>query len=255
MEFSARSIGGLREQFGGQIVTASDEEYEAARRVWNLMIDRRPALIVRPRDVADIQAAVAFARDHRMPLAVRGGAHGIAGMGTCDHGLVIDLSPMKGISVDPGRRTARAEPGVKWVEFDRATQAHGLATTGGTVGDTGIAGLTLGGGFGWLEGACGMTVDNLLAAEIVLADGRLVRASDNEHSDLFWALRGGGGNFGVVTEFTFRLHEIDPQITGGVIAWRADHAQEVLQVFRATTERAPLHESEHEPEHEEVKVG
>src|SRR5436190_14549953 len=195
MGLNAASIQSLATTFGGRIVTPLDPEYETARRVWNVMIDRRPAVILQPKNAADVQAAVRFSREQRLPLAVRGGAHGVAGMGTCDDGVVIDCSLMKTISVDAAARTARAEPGVKWVEFDAATQAHGLATTGGTVGDTGIAGLTLGGGFGWLEGAFGMTVDNLLSADVVLADGRLVRASADENADLLWALKGGGGNF------------------------------------------------------------
>jgi FAD/FMN-containing dehydrogenase len=239
VEFDASSIGLLRRQFGGAIVTASDDEYDASRRVWNVMIDRRPALIVRPRDVADVQAAVNFAREQRLPLAIRGGAHGIAGLATCDGGLVIDFSSMKAIAVDPAKRTARAEPGVKWTEFDIATQAHGLATTGGTVGDTGIAGLTLGGGFGWLEGACGMTVDNLLAADVVLADGRLIRARADENSDLLWALRGGGGNFGVVTAFEYRLHAIGPMIVGGMVVHPYSAARDVLKFFSALLETAP----------------
>jgi FAD/FMN-containing dehydrogenase len=239
VEFSARSIGALKEQFSGEIVTASDAGYDAARRVWNLMIDRKPALIARPRGIPDVQAAVAFARDHRLPLAIRGGAHGIAGTGTCDSGLVIDFSSMKAVAVDPEKRTARAEPGVKWVEFDKATQAHGLATTGGTVGDTGIAGLTLGGGFGWLEGACGMTVDNLLAADLVLADGRPIRASADDHPDLFWALRGGGGNFGVVTAFEYRLHPIGPMIVGGLVLHSYSAARDVFRFFRTLLHSAP----------------
>jgi FAD/FMN-containing dehydrogenase len=236
---NAGSIDTLRRQFGGEIIGTSDVAYESARRVWNLMIDKRPALIVRPRDVSDVQAAVVFAREQRVPLAVRGGAHGIAGMATCDDGLVIDLSLMKAIAVDPAKRTARAEAGVKWAEFDAATQAHGLATTGGTVGDTGIAGLTLGGGFGWLEGACGMAVDNLRAADVVLADGRLVRASADENPDLFWALRGGGGNFGVVTTFEYRLHAIGPTIVGGMVVHPYPAARSVLRFFRELLHTAP----------------
>jgi len=233
------SIGVFAREFTGGIVTPSDPDYETARRVWNVMIDRRPAIIVRPRNAADVQAAVSFARDQRLPLAVRGGAHGIAGMGTCDDGLVIDFSSMKAIEVDPVRRLARAEAGVKWVEFDAATQAHGLATTGGTVGDTGIAGLTLGGGFGWLEGAFGMTTDNLLAAEVVLADGRLVRTSADEHPDLFWALRGGGGNFGVVTSFEYRLHLLGPTIVGGMVLHPYSAARDVLTFYGTWLETAP----------------
>ena len=202
------------------------------------MIDQRPQLIVRPRNASDVAAAVNFARDERLPLAIRGGAHSVAGMGTCDGGVVIDFSSMKNVVVDPEKRTARAEPGAKWTDFDKATQAHGLATTGGTVGDTGIAGLTLGGGFGWLEGTCGMTVDNLLAADVVLADGRLVRASSDENSDLFWALRGGGGNFGVVTAFEYRLHAIS-QIVGGMVVHPYSAARDVLKFYGTFLETAP----------------
>jgi FAD/FMN-containing dehydrogenase len=229
----------LRRSVAGEILTAADAGYDAARRVWNAMIDRHPLVIVRPRDAADVAAAVAFARDQRLPLAVRGGAHSVAGMGTCDAGLVIDFSSMKRITVDPATLTARAEPGVKWVEFDAATQAHGLATTGGTVGDTGIAGLTLGGGFGWLEGAFGMTVDNLISARVVLASGEQVRASADEHPDLFWALRGGGGNFGVVTEFEYRLHKIGPTIVGGMVVHPYAVARDVLKFYRSVLESAP----------------
>ena len=231
MGLDSASIQRFAAGFHGQIVTPLDPDYELSRHVWNAMIDRRPAVILRPRSPADVQAAVAFSRTHGLPLAIRGGAHGIAGMGTCDGGVVIDCSLMKAISVDVANRTARAEPGVKWGEFDAATQAHGLATTGGTVGDTGIAGLTLGGGFGWLEGAFGMTADNLLAADVVLADGRLVRASADEHSDLFWALRGGGGNFGVVTSFNYQLHALGPVIVGGMIVHPYAVAREVLAFY------------------------
>ncbi len=239
MPLATASIDRLRQQFRGEIVTPADAGYDKARRVWNAMIDRRPALIVRPRSAADVAEAVAFARDQRLPLAIRGGAHGIAGTGTCDAGLVIDFSSMKAIAVDPDRRTARAEPGVKWTELDTATQAHGLATTGGTIGDTGIAGLTLGGGFGWLEGSLGMTVDNLTGADVVLADGRLVHAGENEHPDLFWALRGGGGNFGVVTAFEYRLHAIGPTIAGGMVVHPYTAAREMLQFYGELLKTAP----------------
>ena len=238
MGLNTGSISALSQQFSGEIVTASDEGYDLARRVWNAMIDQRPQLIVRPRNASDVAAAVNFARNERLPLAIRGGAHSVAGMGTCDGGVVIDFSSMKKIVVDPEKRTARAEPGAKWTDFDKATQAHGLATTGGTVGDTGIAGLTLGGGFGWLEGTCGMAVDNLLAADVVLADGRLVRASSDENSDLFWALRGGGGNFGVVTAFEYRLHAIS-QIVGGMVVHPYSAARDVLKFYGTFLETAP----------------
>jgi FAD/FMN-containing dehydrogenase len=232
------SISLLSQQFSGEIVADSDEGYDVARRVWNAMIGLRPHLIVRPRNASDVAAAVNFARDERLPLAIRGGAHSVAGMGTCDGGVVIDFSSMKNVVVDAEKRTARAGPGAKWTDFDKATQAHGLATTGGTVGDTGIAGLTLGGGFGWLEGTCGMAVDNLLAADVVLADGRLVRASSGENSDLFWALRGGGGNFGVVTAFEYRLHAIS-QIVGGMVVHPYSAARDVLKFYGTFLETAP----------------
>ena len=238
MALNTGSIGGLSQQFSGEIVTASDDGYDQARRVWNAMIDQRPRLVARPRSASDVAAAVNFARDERLPLAIRGGAHSVAGMGTCNGGVVIDFSSMKKVVVDPEKRTARAEPGAKWTDFDKATQAHGLATTGGTVGDTGIAGLTLGGGFGWLEGTCGMAVDNLLAADVVLADGRLVRASSDENSDLFWALRGGGGNFGVVTAFEYRLHAIS-QIVGGMVVHPYSAARDVLKFYGTFLETAP----------------
>ena len=239
MGLNTASIQTFATGFSGRIVTPVDPDYETARRVWNVMIDRRPALILQPRNAADVQAAVRFSLEQRLPLAIRGGAHGVAGMGTCDDGLVIDCSLMKTISVDVASRTARAEPGVKWVEFDAATQAHGLATTGGTVGDTGIAGLTLGGGFGWLEGAFGITVDNLISADVVLADGRLVRASDDENADLLWALKGGGGNFGVVTSFEYRLHPLGPMIAGGLAVHPYSAAREVLAFFGDFMATAP----------------
>jgi FAD/FMN-containing dehydrogenase len=239
VEFNEASVDALRRQVGGEVLTASDEGYDAARRVWNAMIDRRPAVVVRPRNTTDVVTAVNVAREQSLPLAIRGGAHSVAGTGTCDGGIVIDFSSMKGITVNPEKRTARAEPGVKWVEFDHATQAHGLATTGGTVGDTGIAGLTLGGGFGWLEGTCGMTADNLLGADVVLASGELVRASADENSDLFWALRGGGGNFGVVTAFEYRLHAIGPTIVGGMVVHPYSAAREVLKFYDSLLKTAP----------------
>ena len=231
MSPSARAIQELRSDLRGQVIASGDAGYDEARRVWNAMIDKRPEVIVRPRGAADVITAVKFAREHQLPLAVRGGAHNVSGKATCDDGLVIDFSSMKGIRVDPVARTVRAEPGLKWFEFDRETQAFGLATTGGTVGDTGIAGLTLGGGFGWLGGKLGMTVDNVLAADVVLASGDLVRASASENTDLFWAIRGGGGNFGVVTSFEYQLHPIGPMIVGGMVVHPFSAARDVFRFY------------------------
>jgi FAD/FMN-containing dehydrogenase len=239
MTLDPEAIAQLRQAHRGDLIPPDDPRYAQARRVWNALIDRRPALIARPRSTGDVVACVAFARTHALPVAIRGGAHSIAGRGTCDEGLVIDFCDMKGIQVDAGARTARAEAGLRWAEFDRATQAEGLATTGGTVGDTGIAGLTLGGGFGWLEGKFGMTVDNLLSADVVLADGRLVRASEDEHPDLFWALRGGGGNFGVVTSFEYRLHPVGPTILGGMVLHPFANARAVLKFYAGFMKSAP----------------
>jgi FAD/FMN-containing dehydrogenase len=239
MALSTRAIQGFRSDFRGQVIASSDTGYDEARRVWNAMIDKRPALVVRPRGAADVITAVRFAREHQLPLAVRGGAHNVSGKATCDDGLVIDFSSMKGIRVDPASRTVRAEPGLKWFEFDRETQAFGLATTGGTVGDTGIAGLTLGGGFGWLGGTLGMTVDNVLSADVVLAKGDLVRASATENPDLFWAIRGGGGNFGVVTSFEYRLHPIGPMIVGGMVVHPFPAARDVLRFYADVVRDAP----------------
>ncbi|HEY7498603.1 MAG TPA: FAD-binding oxidoreductase [Vicinamibacterales bacterium] len=229
----------LQQAHRGELIAPGDARYDESRRVWNAMIDKRPAVIARCRGAADVIAAVNFARDNGLPLAVRGGGHSIAGRSTCDHGVVIDFSDMKSIRVDPAARTVRAEPGVRWTELDRETQAFGLATTGGTIGDTGIAGLTLGGGFGWLEGRCGMAVDNLLSADVVLANGTLVHASAQEHPDLFWALRGGGGNFGVVTSFEYRLHAIGPMIVGGLAIHPFDRARDVLRFYRDFLRTAP----------------
>jgi FAD/FMN-containing dehydrogenase len=229
----------LNAQLRGDLILPADRRYDETRRVWNAMIDRRPAAIARPRDAADVIACVRFARAHGLQIAVRGGGHSIAGRCVCDDGLVIDFSDMKAITIDPAARTARAEPGLRWTEFDRETQAFGLATTGGTVGDTGIAGLTLGGGFGWLEGTCGMTVDNVLGADVVLADGRLVQANARENADLFWAIRGGGGNFGVVTSFEYQLHPVGPQIIGGLVMHPFPRAAEALAFYADFMRSAP----------------
>ena len=227
----AAEIAALRNNLRGGVVLAGDPEYDSARRVWNGNVDRRPALIARCSSTADVQHAVSFANTNGLLLSVRGGGHSAPGYGTNDGGMVIDLSPMKAIAVDPAGRTARAEGGVLWREFDAATQAHGLATTGGTVSNTGIAGLTLGGGLGWLMGKYGASVDNLLSADVVTADGQLRKASAAEHPDLFWALRGGGGNFGVVTSLEYRLHPVD-QVLGGLVLHPLDRATEMLRFYR-----------------------
>jgi FAD/FMN-containing dehydrogenase len=239
MPIGADALVELRSRHRGDLIMPDHARYEGARRVWNAMIDGRPAHIARPRGAADVVACVNVARTENVPVAVRGGGHSIAGRCVCDDGIVIDFADMKGIRVDPVAKTARAEPGLRWAEFDAETQAFGLATTGGTIGDTGIAGLTLGGGFGWLGGKFGMTVDNVLGADVVLADGRLVHASNRENDDLFWALRGGGGNFGVVTSFEYRLHDVGPRIIGGLVVHPFARAKEALRFFGEFLRTAP----------------
>ncbi len=227
--------GGLR----GPLLRPESDGYEAARKLWNGMFDRRPALIARCAGTADVIRAVNFARDHRLHVAVRGGGHSFPGHSICDGGLLIDLSAMKGIRVDPAARRAQAQPGVKWIDFDHETQAFGLATSGGTVSDTGIAGLTLGGGLGWLSSKHGLTVDNFVSADVVTADGRLVTANAAENPDLFWALRGGGGNFGIVTSFEYQLHAVGPMVVGGMVLYPLSQAKEVLRFYRDFTKTAP----------------
>lgn len=229
----------LRTQLQGTLVLPEDPAYDQVRRLWNGMVDKRPAAIARCATSADVAAAVRFARDTALPIAVRAGGHSIAGQSSCDGGLMIDLSLMKRIEVDPGRRIARAEPGLLLGEFDAATQAHGLATTMGVNSDTGIAGLTLGGGLGRLGRKHGLACDNLLAAEVVLADGRIVRASAEENPDLFWGLRGGGGNFGIVTEFTYRLHPLGPTVLGGLLIWDWTDAREAMRRYAQFCLTAP----------------
>ena len=229
----------LKAGLRGQLLSPGDEGYDGARKLWNGMFDRRPALIARCAGAADVIRAVSFARDNRLAVAVRGGGHSFPGHSVCDGGLVIDLSAMKAIRVDPRTRTAQAQAGVKWIEFDHETQAFGLATTGGTDGDTGIAGLTLGGGLGWLSGKYGLTVDNLVSADVVTADGRLLTASAKENQDLFWGLRGGSGNFGVVTSFEYQLHPVGPTILGGMVAYPLGRAREVLRFYREFAKAAP----------------
>jgi hypothetical protein len=232
------AVSDLRSRMRGPVLTSADAGYDAARRIWNTMIDKRPALIVRCAGAADVLEAVRFATAHEMLMSVRGGGHNVAGTAVCDGGLMIDLSPMKGIRVDPVARTAWAQPGLLWQEFDHETQAFGLATTGGVVGETGIAGLTLGGGVGWLVRKHGLTCDNLLAADVVTADGRLRRATVDENGDLFWALRGGGGNFGVVTSFQYRLHALST-VLGGLIIHPRSAARDVIRFHRDFVASAP----------------
>jgi FAD/FMN-containing dehydrogenase len=229
----------LEASFRGALVRPDDAGYDDHRRVWNGSIDRRPTLIARCAGVADVRAAVGFAKESGLPVAVRGGGHSFPGLSVCDDGIVIDLGSMKGIRVDPEKRTARVQAGVLWGELDHETQAFGLATTGGIVSHTGVAGLTLGGGIGWLQRKLGLTVDNLLAADVVTAEGDLVRASDDENADLFWGLRGGGGNFGVVTEFEFRLHSIGPTVLAGPIFWLMEDSPELLRFYREWIADAP----------------
>jgi FAD/FMN-containing dehydrogenase len=231
----ARLAAGLR----GDLLTPDSPGYNQARTVWNAMIDCRPGLIARCAGEADVIQAVSFARTHDLLLAVRGGGHNIAGTGVCDDGLQIDLSPMRSVHIDPQARVARVEPGCTLGDFDHDAQVFGLATPLGINSTTGVAGLTLGGGFGWLSRKYGMTIDNLTSAEVVLADGRVVQASAESHPDLFWAIRGGGGNFGVVTSFTFRLHPVGPMILSGLIVHPFDEAGKLLQFYRDFVARLP----------------
>jgi FAD/FMN-containing dehydrogenase len=228
----AGNVNQLRQVIDGEVIRPGDRAYDDARKVWNGAIDRSPAAVVRCAGVSDVVAAVRFARERDLLVSVRGGGHGVGGHAVCEGGLVIDLSSMKMIAVDPGQRTARAGAGVLWGELDRETQAFGLATTGGVVTHTGIAGLTLGGGIGWLMRKHGATVDNLLSAELVTVEGDVVTASGDEHTDLFWAIRGGGGNFGIVTSFEYRLHRVGPQVLAGPIFHALDDAPEVLRFYR-----------------------
>ncbi|MGE5812895.1 MAG: FAD-binding oxidoreductase [Acidobacteriota bacterium] len=233
------SIDQLSATFTGHLLQPSDATYDEARRVHNGLVDKRPALIARCRGTADVSDAVKLARSLNLEIAVRGGGHNVAGRGTIDGGLMIDLALMKGIHVDPAKRTARAQGGVLWKEFNRETQAHALATTGGIVGTTGIAGLTLGGGLGWLMPKHGLALDNLRSAEMVMADGTIVRAAADENPDLFWAIRGGGGNFGIATSFEYALHPVGPMITGGLVAHPLQNGRNVLRFFRETCATLP----------------
>ena len=229
----------LGDTFTGQLLMPTDADYDEARRVHNGLIDKRPALIARCRSAADVAGAVNLTQRLGLEVAVRGGGHNVAGRATINGGLMIDVSPMKGIFVDPKRRIARVQGGVTWAELDRETQAHGLAVTGGVVSSTGVAGLTLGGGLGWLMGKHGLALDNLRSVELVTAAGEQVFTSATEAPDLFWAVRGGGGNFGVATSFEFQLHPIGPTITGGLVAHQFQSARDILRLFRDSTVSLP----------------
>ncbi len=231
-------IDDLRTELRGRVIVPGDADYEVARRVHNGMIDKRPAVIARCIGVADVMAALQFGIDHDLPIAVRGGGHNVAGKAVVDEGIVIDLSAMKGMRVDPVNQVARAEAGLTWGEFDRETQAFGLATTGGEISSTGIAGLTLGGGIGYLQRKHGLTCDNLLSADLVTADGRLLSASETEHADLFWGLRGGGGNFGIVTSFDYQLHPVG-QVLAGPVLHPFSAAREAFAFYRDYSYAAP----------------
>jgi FAD/FMN-containing dehydrogenase len=232
------AVGQLREQVRGEIITAEEPAYEEARRVYNAMIDRRPRVIVRCAGAEDVVAAVNLARESELDLAVRGGSHSVPGFGTADEAVVIDLSRMQAVEVDPEARTARAQGGATWGVFNDATHAHGLATTGGIISTTGIGGLTLGGGIGYLSRGFGLSCDNLLSAEVVTADGKVLTVSERANEDLFWALRGGGGNFGVVTSFEYQLHPVG-EIYGGPMLYELDDAATVLRFYRDFIRDAP----------------
>jgi FAD/FMN-containing dehydrogenase len=232
------AVTSLAGELRGPLLLPGSDEYEAARRVFNGMIDRRPAMVAQVLGTADVRAVVDYAREHDLPVAVRGGGHNVAGHGTCDGGVLIDFSRMRTARVDSASRTVRADPGCWWTDFDIETVAQGMATTGGTVGSTGIAGLTLGGGLGFLMGSYGLSCDNLLAADVVTADGRLLTASERENADLYWALRGGGGNFGVVTSFEYRLYPVS-QLLAGLVVYPTHAARQALELFRTITAEAP----------------
>ncbi len=235
------SVGRFRAELHGRLIRPGDADYDDARRVYNAMIDKRPALIARCADAADVRAAVNFGRDHGLPIAVRGGGHNGAGLGLVDNGLVIDLSAMRDVQVDTARQQVRVEGGCLWNDVDAATSPHGLAVPTGFISSTGVGGLTLGGGIGYLTRQYGLTIDSLLEVEMVLADGRFVVANATENADLFWAVRGGGGNFGVVTAFLFRGRPVGPTVYGGPIFWPMEHAAEVMRFWRDLILSDPEH--------------
>ena len=233
------AIAELAQTFIGQVLLPGAPSYDEVRRIHNGMIDRRPAVIARCRGIADIADAVRFARAKKLEIAVRGGGHNVGGRAVVDGSLMIDLSLMKGIYIDPKERIAVVEGGVLWKELNRETQLHGLATTGGVIGTTGVAGLTLGGGLGWLMPKYGLALDNLIAVNLVLADASFVRASADDHADLFWAVRGGGGNFGIAASFEFRLHKVGPMVIGGLVAFPFSEAGKILRAYRDMAATAP----------------
>jgi FAD/FMN-containing dehydrogenase len=236
--FGASTLQDLRDSLKGNLILPGDDGYDEARTVFNGMIDRKPSLIVQPLDTEDVVAAVDFGRSHDLLVSIKGGGHSAPGHGVCHNGLVIDLSLMKGVEVDVERRVAKAQPGLRLGEFITETEKYGLVSPTGTVSDTGLAGLTLGGGYGWLAGKYGMAVDNLVGAEVVTADGRVLHVSEDEHTDLFWALRGGSGNFGVVTSFELKLYPVT-QLLGGMLIYPFPMAREVLRLHREMTANAP----------------
>jgi FAD/FMN-containing dehydrogenase len=226
------AVDELHAAFRGEVVSPADAGYEEHRKIWNGSIDRRPGLIARCAGVADVRAAVRFGREHELTVAVRGGGHSFPGLSVCDDGLLIDLGPMKGVRVDPKTGTARAQAGVLLGELDRETQTFGMAVPSGIVTTTGVAGLTLGGGIGWIMRKHGLSIDNLVSVDVVTADGDFVQASEDENADLFWGVRGGGGNFGIVTDFEFRMHQLGPQVMAGPVFWAMEDAPEVLRFYR-----------------------
>jgi len=236
---SEAAVAEFKKSLRGQLLRPGNEGYDEARQVWNAMIDKCPALIARCAGVSDVIQSVNFARANNLLTAVRGGGHNVAGNAVCQGGIMIDLSRMKGMRIDPVRRTARAEPGLTWGEFDRETQAFGLATPGGQISTTGIAGVTLGGGWGWLSRKHGLASDNLRSVDIVTADGKFLTASESDNSDLFWGVRGGGGNFGVVTSFQYQLHPIGPALLAGLVIHPYEKAKELLLFYREFTGEMP----------------
>ncbi len=224
------TLESLRESVRGQVISPDDQEYDTARRVYNAMIDRRPAVVVRPANTGDVMSAVRYAQANGLPVATRGGSHSVPGFGTADGAVVVDLSSRRGVRVDPLARTARAEGGATWGDFNAATHAFGLATTGGIISTTGVGGLTLGGGIGHLDRGFGLSCDNLVSADVVTADGTMHVASEKDNEDLFWAIRGGGGNFGVVTSFEFAVHPVT-DIYGGPMFYELEHARTILEFY------------------------